>query len=171
MVCSTENHKGLNLYYWQVVYIICILRTPYLTYFWRFPFPFCSHFRPFLRNSFLISRSSTHATYFVKKRMNQNYSCCIQTKNAFPRFLQKRRFINYQQLIIVVTWLARDIPFPYPHNLFKISKNQNFYHRDAESLARPLAATKFEIRISKYETISNDKWQNTQCSKLYVSLI
>ncbi len=27
-------------------------------------------------------------------------------------------------------------------------------------LARPLAATKFEIRISKYETISNDKKLN-----------
>ena len=28
------------------------------------------------------------------------------------------------------------------------------------NLARPLAATKFEIRISKYETISNDKKLN-----------
>ena len=31
-----------------------------------------------------------------------------------------------------------------------------------EDLARPLAATKFEIRISKYETISNDKKLNAQ---------
>jgi len=29
-------------------------------------------------------------------------------------------------------------------------------------LARPLAATKSEIRISKYETISNDKKLNDQ---------
>ena len=30
----------------------------------------------------------------------------IQIKNAFPRFLQKRRSVNYQQLIIGVIWLG-----------------------------------------------------------------
>ncbi len=39
-------------------------------------------------------------------------------------------------------------------------KTKNTYHGDTEYLARPLAATKFEIRISKYETISNDKELN-----------